>query len=284
MFFWCVILPTMIFDSHFHLPSMVSRGLSPSLPSSFLGLECATEPGDAEERILLRGKRRDIFISMGVGPWTIDRPYWLGAEETVAQVERDAAKYGADAIGECGFDNYWGYGTKKDQMDLFLLQLDLASRLDVPLIIHSRDADEELSGVLHLLGEKTIMHCFSSSPQMARKLLDRGCLLSFSGNVTYKQNHEIRESAILCPRDRLLFETDSPYLSPVPMRGKPSRPEYTEYTCSFLAEIRGEDKEETKEAAVSNFLRVFQHSESVVDFHSAFPEEERENPLPVIPD
>ncbi|MGN1164241.1 MAG: TatD family hydrolase [Candidatus Ornithospirochaeta sp.] len=274
----------MIFDSHFHLPSMVSRGLSPSLPSSFLGLECATEPGDGEERIRLRGRRRDIFISMGAGPWSIDRPDWSGAEDAVGRVEEDAMKYGADAIGECGFDNYWGYGTKKDQMELFLRQLDLASRLDVPLIIHSRDADQELTSVLHLLGEKTIMHCFSSSPDMARKLLDRGCFLSFSGNVTYKANEEIRKSAILCPKDRILFETDSPYLSPVPMRGKPCRPEYTEYTCAFLSRIRNESPEETKESAVSNFISVFKHSESVVDYNSAFPEESGEDSPPVISD
>ena len=95
--------------------------------------------------------------------------------------------------------------------------------------------------------------------------MQRGVYLSFSGNVTYKANREIQKSAEICPLDRILYETDAPYLSPVPMRGRPNMPEYTEHTLTFLAALRNEEKEKIKESAVSNFLRVLNHSESVVE-------------------
>ena len=262
--FQCYSL-SMIFDSHFHLPSMAARGLSTTLPSSFLGLECGTEADDLRERILLVGKRRDVFLSVGAGPWSLDRPEWKGTEDAISKLRRNIGLYGTDAIGECGFDNHWGYGTKEEQKRLFVAQAELAKELEVPLIIHSRDSDQEILDVISLLDERTIMHCFSSPPEIAEKLLKRGVYLSFSGNVTYKANREIQKSAEICPLDRILYETDAPYLSPVPMRGRPNMPEYTEYTLSFLAELRNEEKEKIKESAVSNFLKVLNHSESVVE-------------------
>ena len=108
------------------------------------------------------------------------------------------------------------------------------------------------------------MHSFSSGLETAKKILDRGACLSFSGNITYKANEHIRESAKYCPLDRILFETDSPYLSPVPMRGKPNTPMNTEYTLEFIASLKGVDKEELKERVKENFISVLKHSESVV--------------------
>ena len=103
--FQCYSL-SMIFDSHFHLPSMAARGLSTTLPSSFLGLECGTEADDLRERILLVGKRRDVFLSVGAGPWSLDRPEWKGTEDAISKLRRNIGLYGTDAIGECGFDNH----------------------------------------------------------------------------------------------------------------------------------------------------------------------------------
>lgn len=254
----------MLFDSHFHLPSMASRGEDTTLPQEFLGLECGTIHSDAEERILLVGKRKDVYLSMGDGPWALDRDDWKGVKEAMKALRNVIALYGADAIGECGFDNHWAYGTKKEQMDLFLSQAELAKELDIPLIIHSRDADQELLETLPHLGTKTIMHCFSSGPEIAEKMLEKGAYLSFAGNVTYKANSHIQESARLCPLDRILFETDSPYLSPVPLRGRPCRPEYTEHTLSFLSALKEEEREKIKESAISNFLSLFENRESVV--------------------
>ena len=107
------------------------------------------------------------------------------------------------------------------------------------------------------------MHCYSSGPLLMKAALDKGLYISFSGNVTYKGSDIIRESAKAVPRDRILYETDSPYLAPIPMRGKPCRPEYTEYTLSFLAELRGEDMEELKWNVLENLYSVLGRKESV---------------------
>ncbi len=254
----------MIFDSHFHLPSMIEKGLEPSLPDDFLALEAATLPGDGEERIKLAGKRKDVFLSMGAGPWCTGEKFPLTVDESIKRIEKDIASYGADAIGECGFDFHWGYGTLEEQSKLFSLQAEIAHTLSIPLIVHSRDADEALIDHIKYIDERTIMHCFSSSPLVMNKLLDRGAFFSFSGNVTYKNNKDIQESARLCPIERLLYETDSPYLSPVPMRGKPNRPENTELTLSFLSSLRGEDKDYIKENVIKNFRSLMKSGESVV--------------------
>ncbi|MBQ0071129.1 MAG: TatD family hydrolase [Spirochaetales bacterium] len=243
---------------------MVSRGLSPALPSSFLGLEIAIRGGDMAERLALRGERRDVYLSAGAGPWVLDEEDFVSVEDEIARVQKDIDLYGADAIGECGFDRHWGYGTMEQQHQLFVAEAELAKKMDVPLVIHTRESDEDLLSELNELGERVIMHCFASNRSVMEKLLDRGAYISFAGNVTYKANTLIQESAKYCPLDRILFETDAPYLSPVPMRREPNRPEYTVYTLAFLAELKGVEKETLMEHAVENFLSLMKNRESVV--------------------
>lgn len=254
----------MIFDSHFHLPSILEKGLSPSLPPSFLGMEAATLPDDAEERIRLAGKRKDVYLSMGAGPWCTSSSHLFTLDETIEKLKEEITLYGADAIGECGFDFHWDYGSREEQSRLFVIQAEIARDLDIPLIIHSRDADDILLGHIDYINERTIMHCFSSSPRVMEKLLGRGAYISFAGNVTYKNNRDIQESARLCPVERLLYETDSPYLTPSPLRGKPNRPENTELTLTALSTLRGEENEYIKENVIRNFLSLMKNGESVV--------------------
>lgn len=254
----------MIFDSHFHLPSMIEKGLDPSLPPSFFGMEVATLPDDAEERIRLVGRREDVYLSMGAGPWCTSSSYQFTLDETIEKLREEISLYGADAIGECGFDFHWDYGSREEQSRLFIIQAEIARDLDIPLIIHSRDADDILLSHIDYINERTIMHCFSSSPQVMEKLLSRGAYISFAGNVTYKNNSDIQVCARVCPIDRLLYETDSPYLTPSPLRGKPNRTENTELTLSFLSRLRGEEEDYIKENAVKNFLSLMKDRESVV--------------------
>ena len=256
------IFSLMIFDSHFHITSMNSRGLDTTLPSSFFGLECGTEPGDAEERIKLIGKRLDVMMSMGAGPWMLEKEENI--ETIIENLKKDIDRFGADAIGECGFDKHWNYGTIEKQRELFIREIMVSKELNLALIVHSRDADEELLSLSSYFDDRTIMHSFSSGPETTKKILDSGAYISFSGNITYKANEHIRESAKYCPVEKILFETDSPYLSPVPMRGKPNTPMNTEYTLAFIAELKGVDKEELKERVKENFISVLKHSESVV--------------------
>ena len=229
------IFSLMIFDSHFHITSMQARGVDTSLPSSFFGLECGTEPGDADERIRLIGKRLDVMMSMGAGPWMLEKEESI--DIIIENLKRDIDRFGADAIGECGFDKHWNYGTIEKQRELFFREIMLSKDLDLALIVHSRDADEELLSLSGYFDDRT---------------------------VTYKANEHIRESAKYCPVDRILYETDSPYLSPVPMRGKPNTPLYTEYTLEFISSLKGIDKDELRERVKYNFISVLKHSESVV--------------------
>lgn len=260
----------MIIDSHFHLLSMKEKGLETSLPPSFLGLECSTEPEDMEERIKLVGNKKNVYLSSGAGPWCTVKDYPLSIRECIKIIEENNKKYKIDAIGECGFDFHWEYGEREKQEELFTLQAQLAKSLNIPLIIHSREADDVLLDNITQIGEKTIMHCFSSSYKTMYALLDRGAYISFAGNVTYKNNEEIRESAKKCPLDRILYETDSPYLTPIPLRGKPNNVTNTELTLSFISSIRGEKRELIKEKVKENFLSLFNNRESIVNRDIAF--------------
>ena len=254
----------MIIDSHFHALSMAKKGIT-ELPEDLIGIDVGTVPGDYECRLPLLPKSRKIFISAGSGPWRLADDDYTGAEDEIKRMRSDILTYGADAIGECGFDNHWKYGDRKSAAELFMAQAELAEELDVPLIIHTRDADEEIAEAISSPSFRcrAVMHCFSSGPVLLRKALDKGLYISFAGNVTYKGNEEIRESARLVPADRILYETDSPYLAPMPLRGRPSSPAFTEYTLSFLAELRGEDKEELRNAVLSNLFSLLGRNESV---------------------
>ena len=154
---------------------------------------------------------------------------------------------------------------RKSAMELFMMQVELASALNLPIIIHTRDADTEIEDALSSTSFncRGIMHCFSSDERIMRKALDKGLYISFAGNITYKGNEAIRRCAAAVPIDRLLYETDSPYLAPIPMRGKPSRPEYTEYTLSFIAELRNDDADSIRESVKENLFALLQRNQSV---------------------
>ncbi len=254
----------MIIDSHFHAASMRKRGID-SLPADLTGIDVGTDAGDAAERISILPPSPSLFFSIGSGPWVLQNQGYISPEDEREKLLDDYSTFGADAIGECGFDNHWGYGTREAQRDLFMMQAELAAELDLPLIIHTREADMEIEEAFSSPSFRCrgIMHCFSSDTGLMYKALDKGLYISFSGNVTYKNNREIQKAAAEVPLDRLLYETDSPYLAPVPMRGRPCRPEYTEYTLSFIAELRNEDRESIREAVYSNLLRVLQRDKSV---------------------
>ncbi len=256
----------MTIDTHFHYPSMLRRDNTLSLPESIIGLEIGLDGGDLESRIKLIGNNKNIYLSVGAGPWVLDREDFVSIDDEVEKLENDIIQYGADAIGEIGFDNHWAYGTKEMQLELFSKQIELARKYNLPVSIHSRDADVELENAIkeRAIDDKTILHCFSSGPEMCSKLLESDAYISFAGNVTYKGNKLIQEAVRIVPSDRILVETDSPYLAPGKMRGKLNNPENTEITLDYLASLRCEDKEALKETIINNFLRLMGSSESKV--------------------
>ena len=253
-----------IFDSHFHLLSMKRKDKDSTLPNNFVGLEIGLDGGDMEERIKAIGRDKNIFLSVGAGPWVLDREDFISIDSEIELSEKDVVKFGADAVGEFGFDNHWKYGSPDTQKELFEKEMALSKKYNLASVIHTRDADKELIEHIDLIDERTIMHCFSSDKNIARKLLDRGAYISFAGNITYKSNTMLQESAKFVPMDRILYETDAPYLAPIPMRGKVNNPAYTEYTLEFIANLKGVDKELFKEHVLKNFYSVIGRTESVV--------------------
>jgi TatD DNase family protein len=142
------------------------------------------------------------------------------------------------AVGETGLDFYRDWAPRHAQRDLFAAQLELAAELGKPVVIHNRDADSETAAVLAGFAGTVVLHCFSS-PGLLDTALERGYYVSFAGNVTFAKANELREAAARVPADRMLAETDSPYLAPVPRRGRPNEPANVVYTIAALAEVRG---------------------------------------------
>ena len=163
------------------------------------------------------------------------------------------------AIGEAGFDLHYTHSPRAEQEDAFRRHVRLAHDVDRPLMIHSREAWYDTFRVLDDEGvpRRTIFHCFTGGPDEARAALDRGCYLSFSGIVSFKSAEEVRTAAALAPAERVLVETDSPYLAPVPYRGKPNEPAYVSLVGAALADARGAAVEEIADLTRANAARVF---------------------------
>ena len=163
------------------------------------------------------------------------------------------------AIGEAGFDLHYEHSPHEEQELAFRRHIQLAKAVDRPLMIHSRNAWDETFRVLDSEGlpARTIFHCFTGGPDEARKALDRDCYLSFSGIVSFKTAADLRAAAAIAPADRVLVETDSPYLAPVPHRGKPNEPAFVPLVGAALADARGVDVAEIAETTRRNAARVF---------------------------
>ncbi|MFJ7617861.1 TatD family hydrolase [Rhodococcus erythropolis] len=183
---------------------------------------------------------------------------------TRAEIERLAADPRVVAVGETGLDLYWpgkleGCATIEEQVDGFRWHIDLAKRLGKTLMIHNREADQDLLRVLHEEGapETVVFHCFSSDSEMARACIDAGYVLSFSGTVSFKNAKALREAALLVPSDQLIVETDAPFLTPHPFRGALNESYCLPYTVRALADIRGEDPQALAAASTATAERVY---------------------------
>ena len=166
---------------------------------------------------------------------------------------------GIVAVGECGLDYYYDHSPREIQQRVFAEQIAIANDRDLPLVIHTRDAWDDTFAMLGETGvpSRTIFHCFTGGPDEARRALDIGALLSFSGIVTFKGAPEVQAAATLCPLDRMLVETDSPYLAPVPHRGKPNRPAWVPHVGQHIADLRNVAVTDVAIATTRNARRVF---------------------------
>jgi TatD DNase family protein len=164
-------------------------------------------------------------------------------------------------IGEAGLDYFYDKAPRDLQAKGFRTHIEAARRTGLPLVIHAREADDDIAAILREEAEKGafpfILHCFSSGPALARTGVELGGYVSFSGIVTFKKSEALREIARSVPHDRLLVETDAPYLAPVPHRGKRNEPAYVAHTAGVLAQTIGLSPEETARLTTANFFRLF---------------------------
>lgn len=158
------------------------------------------------------------------------------------------------AVGECGLDYHYNKSPAPEQREVFAQQIRLAHELDLALVIHTREAWDETFEILaaETVPERTVFHCFTGGPQEAERCLEIGGLLSFSGIVTFPSAPELREAALLCPLDRMMIETDAPFLAPVPHRGKPNRPALVAVVGAAIADLRGVDVGDIAAATSAN--------------------------------
>ena len=164
------------------------------------------------------------------------------------------------ALGEIGLDYYWMEDPKETQIDVFKRQIFLSKEHNLPFVVHTRDALEDTYAVIKEVGvgpRGGIMHSYSGSLEMAQKFVDLGMMISFSGVVTFKKALDVQEAAQKLPLDKILVETDAPYLAPVPKRGRENRTGYTRYVVDKIAELRGLTSEEVARATYDNAMRIF---------------------------
>jgi TatD DNase family protein len=179
-------------------------------------------------------------------------------EADLEEIERAVADQGARAIGETGLDYYRDLAPREDQRRAFEAQLELARRLRRPVVIHTRSAEDDTFTMLreHADGVTVVLHCFSA-PGRLEECVERHYLCSFAGNVTYPKATSLQAAARELPDDLLLVETDSPYLAPQPMRGKPNEPANIRHTAAFVADLRGVSYEELERTVEANAAQVF---------------------------
>ena len=249
----------MLIDSHCHLnfPDLAQR-----LPEVLANMaEAGVDKAIAisvsrqsfEEVHAIAQNHPNIYATVGIHP---DDPETK--EFSLEELLERAARPKVVAIGETGLDYYWCKGDLAWQHQRFALHIEAANRSGLPLVVHTRDAAED---TMRLLREHQahagVIHCFTEDVHAAKLALDLGFYISFSGIVTFKNATAIQEAARYVPLDRLLVETDSPYLAPVPKRGKPNEPAYVRHTAAFVAQLRGDSLENIAQATTANCLRLF---------------------------
>ena len=166
------------------------------------------------------------------------------------------------AWGEIGLDYHYSPETREAQLKLFAEQLEEARARDLPVVIHTREADEDTVSLLREIPSRGIIHCYTGTPEYAKRFLDLGFYISISGIVTFKPADNVRASALVVPDDRILIETDSPFLAPVPMRGQPNEPAFIAHTCEFLARLRGVSADDFAELTFANAEKVIGNKSS----------------------
>ncbi|OPZ77840.1 MAG: putative deoxyribonuclease YcfH [Alphaproteobacteria bacterium ADurb.Bin438] len=245
-------------DSHVHLESFENLDeiiLNATSNNVEKMLTVSTSFDDFEKNIVIAHNNDQVYTTMGIHPEYADK--YVGFDEDA--FIKNAKKNKVVAIGEIGLDYYYDSAKKENQIMVFTKQLEIALALNLPIIIHSRDADDDMIRILSKYKGKIkgVMHCFSSGFDLAQFALEIGFYVSASGIITFKKSFALRDIFKTIPLDRLLIETDAPYLAPHPFRGKQNEPALIPYTLKCLAEIKEIDVKDMENITTKNFYDLF---------------------------
>ena len=225
-------------------------------------LNISTRQSEWDDVIAVAETNSDVWATVGVHPHEADAHPDLGA----AALVEAASHQSVIAIGECGLDYYYDKSDRGAQRERFQAHIDAARETGLPLVVHTREAEADTAEILTKAVEQGgvtgVLHCFTGSADLARIGLDLGFLVSLSGIVTFKNASELQDIAKWLPLDRMLVETDSPFLAPVPHRGKPCEPAFVADTAAFVAELRGEAPDALADATTANFFKLFAKAEA----------------------
>lgn len=252
----------MIFDTHAHLDSEQFEEDFDDIMQNIINkkISLIVNPGcdlpTSKKSVELSEKYDFIYSAVGFHPH--EAKYM--DEEAINEIERLAvSNKKIVSIGEIGLDYYYDFSPRDVQEDVFVRQMELANKLDLPFIIHSRDASNDTYEMVKKYKNNVdcVLHCYSQSKEMAKLYLDLGCYLSFAGPVTFKKSTNLQEVAKYTPLDRIFIETDSPYLSPEPKRGKKNEPSNVIYTGKKIAELKEISEEQLFKSTYNNSVRFF---------------------------
>lgn len=253
----------MLVDSHCHLdfpdfaeelPEIVSRAQAVGIGRM---VTICTRVAKFPQVLAVAERFETVYCSVGTHPHNSHEEPDVTADQLI-----DLAKHPkVVAIGEAGLDYFYKKDHADAQAQSLRVHIDAARRTGLPLVIHSRDADDDMIAILEEETGKgafpAVLHCFSSGRRLMERGVALGLYVSFSGILTFKRSEELREIAADVPMDRLLVETDAPYLAPQPYRGKRNEPSYVAHTCEVLAEVMGVSDKEMREITSANFFRLF---------------------------
>ena len=254
----------MIIDSHCHLdyPGLFERlddvvKNADNNEVNILLTICTTLESFEKIKIIVN-KYDNIYGTFGIHPHETKNFIEVDLDFIIKTIKSNNKIIG---VGETGLDFYYNHSDRVIQKRSFISHLRAAAKLDIPVIVHSRNTEKETYDILKKEMKyrklKILIHCFTGSKDFANKLLDLGCYISVSGIITFKNSNILAETVSSIPLDKLLVETDSPYLAPLPHRGKSNEPSYITHTVEKLASIKGVDKEIVIKNTTKNFMKLF---------------------------
>jgi TatD DNase family protein len=242
-----------VIDTHAHLDMLEDADAAVERARS-AGVKTILTVGIDRERwrrsLEVAARHDDVRVILGI------HPHNAAGDTTVDELREAQQDPRVVAVGETGLDYYRDYAPRERQRELFEAQLELAAELDRPVVVHTRAADEDTVAELERHEGDVVLHCFSA-PALLRPALENGWYVSFAGNVTYKNASELRVAASQVPSERILTETDAPYLAPQAQRGRTNEPAFVAHTLAALAEARGDDAHELETQIDRNAARVF---------------------------